>query len=457
MATQAEVKWALKRPRFFPGYWQVLFGGLNAFIGYGAYMYSWSVLSSEIIRVEKLSRADMAFGTALGRLEGGIEAAPAGYMIDTWGPRWMATLGFIVAGTGYILLGLWLVKAAWWMWLTYAFLVTLSMNWALYTSSNKIIGWYFIKRRGFWMAAHTLGAAFGGMIMTPIAAAIITSSNWNTAAYVQGVMCFVAAALAFLFYRNKPPQAYGILPDNAKLPHERTKEELEAAKAKGAAKVMTADDFLPDLGIMDGIKTRAFWALVWAGAFGGLYSFTFPLFLTDHIRSLGFTLQESAIYMALYFPMTILGRLIVAGLSDRFNPQIFLSLSYIGAGLGILMVAYASKANAWMLWAYAPVYGIPMGMLPSVSTHLNVTWFGRKWQVTIPGIRTLIDTPFVFAGTMAVGMIADANAGTYLISFTFLGLTTSVAGFGLWIIGKQPKPMVEARRKAKEFGIRMQG
>ncbi|MBI4216304.1 MAG: MFS transporter [Chloroflexi bacterium] len=457
MATQAEVKWALKRPRFFPGYWQVIMGSINAFIGYGAYMYSWGVISSEIIRAEKLSRADLAFGTALGRLEGGLEAAPAGYMIDTWGPKWMSVLGFFTAGVGYILLGLWLVKAAWWMWLTYGFLVTLAMNWALYTSSNKIIGWYFIKRRGMWMALQTLGAAFGGMIMSPAVAAVITRSSWNTAAIITGVMCFVGGALAAFIYSNKPPQAYGLLPDNAKLPHERTKEELEAAKAKGATKVMTADDFLPDLGILDAIKTRAFWSLVWAGAFGGFYAFTFPLFLTDHIRGLGFSLQESATYFALYFPMTVLGRLIVAGFADRYNPKWFSAFAYIGIGLGVLMVAYATKERSWMLWAYAPVYGIPMGMSPSVGNHLNATWFGRKWLMTIPGIRTLIDTPVVFAGTMAVGLIADSSGGSYVTSFTILGISCLIAGFGLQLIGTQPKAMQEARLKAREFGIRMQG
>ncbi|MBI4216337.1 MAG: MFS transporter [Chloroflexi bacterium] len=455
MATQAEVKWALKRPRFFPGYLQVLIGGLNAFIGYGAYMYSWGVVSSALMRAENISRADMAFATALGRLEGGIEMAPAGYMIDTWGPRWMSTLGFIIAGVGYVLLGMWLVKAAWWMWLTYAGMVTLSMNWCLYTSSNKILAWYFIKRRGFWMALHTLGAAFGGMIMTPVMAAVITGSNWNTAAFLNGGMSFVGAALAILFYRNRPPQAYGLLPDNDKLPHERTKEELEAAKAKGATKVMTADDFLPNLGIMDGIKTRAFWALVWVGGVGGFFTLTFPLFLTDHIRTLGFTLQESAMYMALYFPMTVIGRLIVAGLSDRFNPQIFSAFSYVGSGVGILMVAYATKANGWMLYAYAPLYGIPMGMLPSVGTHLNATWFGRKWLNTIPGVRSLIDTPFTFFGTMTVGILADNY--NYVVAFTYLAITAMAGGLGLWFIGTQPKPMKEARRKAAEFGIRMQG
>ncbi|MBI4216611.1 MAG: MFS transporter [Chloroflexi bacterium] len=459
MATQAEVKWALKRPRFFPGYLQAFLGALNGFIGYGAYMYSWSALVSGILRAEAktVTRGDIAFGAALGRLEGGLEAAPAGYMIDSWGPKYMSTLGFIVAGIGYILLGLWLVKAGWWIWLCYGFLIQLSMNWALYTCSNKIIAWYFIKRRGMWMALHTMGAAFGGMIMTPLAAAVITATSWNTAAIATGVFCFLGAVVAFIGYRNRPPQAYGLLPDNDKLPHERTKEELEAAKAKGATKVMTADDFLPDMTIWDGVKTRAFWALAWQGAFAGLYAFTFPTFLTDHFRSLGFSLQESANYMALYFPMTLLGRLAVAGLSDRFNPQIFSALASFGIGVGILFTAYATKERAWMLLAYAPLYGIPMGMSPAVGQHLSTTWFGRKWMITIPGLRSLVDTPLVFLGTLAVGLIADASGGSYVTAFTWLGISTSIGGIGLWVIGKQPKVIAEARRKAREFGIHMQG
>ncbi|MBI4216778.1 MAG: MFS transporter [Chloroflexi bacterium] len=457
MATQAEVKWALKRPRFFPGYTQVIMGAINAFIGYGAYMYSWGVISSSLIRVEKLSRAEMAFGTALGRLEGGLEAAPAGYLIDTWGPKWMSVLGFIIAGVGYILLGLWLVKAAWWMWLTYGFMVTLSMNWSLYTSSNKIISWYFVKTRGRWMALQTIGAAFGGMTMVPLMAAIITATSWNTAAITTGVMCFVGGALAAFIYRNKPPQAYGLLPDNEKLPHERTQEELEAARARGAIKVMTADDFLPDLGVFDALRTRAFWALVWSGAIAGFQTWIFPVFLVDHIRNLGFTLQEAAYYQILYFPMTLVGRLLVAGLADRFNPKWFSAYATGGAGLGILMVAYATSERAWLLYAYAVIYGPPLGMGPAVGNHLNATWFGRKWLMTIPGIRSLIDTPFAFAGSLAVGMIADASGGSYVGAFTFMGLTAIFGGLGLQLIGTQPKPMVEARRKAREFGIRMQG
>ncbi|MBI4217140.1 MAG: MFS transporter [Chloroflexi bacterium] len=456
MATQAEVKWALKRPRIFPGYTYWLVGMLNAFVGYGVYMYAWGVYVPYFIKEFKFKNSEIGIVNTVQRIDSGIEAPIAGYFLDTAGPKWVSSVCLFFGGIGYVLVWWWPVPQVWWLWFSKGFVIAIMGQAGLYFTSNKVMTWYFIKHRGRMMGLLTIGAAFGGMVFVGMTELVAQSVwGWRGAAFISALCFFTLVPVNWFLYPTKAPQHYGLLPDNEKLPHERTKEELEAAKSKGAIKVMTADDFLPDMGVRDAFKTRAFWCLAISGAFGGFTTFGTQTWFAAHLQAEGYTSGQAAFFYAMFFPATLLGRLAVAAWADRINPKWFQVWAYWGQALPTIPLALliAGKNDLWV-WVWVVLNGAAFGSSPAVGGHLRASWFGRKWYATLAGMTQLIDIGFGAGGPFFVGWLADVF-GNYRMSFLYIAAMWLLQGSAYVILGHAPKQMQEAKRKAREFGIRV--
>ncbi len=78
---------AKSRPGVYFGWWTVLVSGILSGIGHGFYGYGFSVFFKDLAAELHLSRAITSIGSGIGRLEGGLESAPAGWLADKFGPN----------------------------------------------------------------------------------------------------------------------------------------------------------------------------------------------------------------------------------------------------------------------------------------------------------------------------------------------------------------------------------
>ena len=94
----------MKRPRIFSGWWIVAAGSGIATLNSTLFIYGFSAFFIPWRESFGWSRAALGGVVGLSRLEGGLAAPLAGWLIDRYGTRRMIFLGLGMMGLGFIVL-----------------------------------------------------------------------------------------------------------------------------------------------------------------------------------------------------------------------------------------------------------------------------------------------------------------------------------------------------------------
>ena len=88
----------------YPGWWMALTCALISFYGLGTFHYGFSVFVHPIVTELGWSMALVSGAFSLYRLESGVAAPLAGYLLDKIGPKKVVALGALLMGSGYMFL-----------------------------------------------------------------------------------------------------------------------------------------------------------------------------------------------------------------------------------------------------------------------------------------------------------------------------------------------------------------
>ncbi|MCX6022609.1 MAG: MFS transporter, partial [Chloroflexi bacterium] len=192
---------------------------------------------------------------SMAREEGAIEGPVVGWLMDRVGPRVTSALGWLIAGTGFLILPLiyWLPREnnVWWMWLGYGAMVTIGANAALYNTSYKAINRWFIKNRALAIGMASWGSGFGSLILIPVTAYGVATYGWAPTVTAIGSLFIVMGMVsALLLFRRNGPEADGFFPDN-EIP------VIQAPKVTGEA-LAVPKVALKDYSALEALKDRSF-------------------------------------------------------------------------------------------------------------------------------------------------------------------------------------------------------
>ena len=332
------------------------------------------------------SRTQVTSGNALSKLLiGPLFGFIAGWVIDRFGPRRLMLAGILMAGVALIGLS---AMSALWMFYTFYLFNALGYVCGGPLPNQVLLSRWFDKSRGKAMGFAYLGIGIGGAVVPLLSNWLTQHFGWQGALRTLGILIIVIA-LPMAYFIKESPQAQA----------EKEKDEPPAPMRE----VFRSPIFyLLTLGSMCSI-----------GAVGGTNQHL-KLFLSldQHYGQ-----DEAATIISLVLSASIIGRLLMGWLADRYPKKYVMLLIYLLVAISIPLLFFASTPA--IMYLFAIIFGIGLGgeylIIPLMAAEL----FGLRVLGRLMGVVLTADGVAEALSPMTIGYLRDVT-GSYRIGFMML-------------------------------------
>jgi len=299
------------------------------------------------------TRAQVTSGNAISKLVvGPIFGLIAGWMVDRFGPRRIMMAGILLAGVALVGLG---------------GISTLGMFYFFYLFNalgyvfggplpiQVLLTRRFDKSRGKAMGFAYLGIGVGGALAPWISHGLVQHFGWQTALRILGVLIVVIALPPAFALKPTPPS---------------THSALEASPSANRA-FRSLPFYLLILGSMASI-----------GAVAGTQN-NLKLFLSLDRH---YSQTEATRVLSLVLASSIVGRLLMGWLADRFSKKYVMLAIYLLIAIAIPVLFFGRTESS--LYVFAVVFGIGLGgdymIIPLMTAEIfGVQVLGRLMGVLL--------------------------------------------------------------------------
>jgi MFS family permease len=375
--------------------WRVVLAAcLGVMAGFGSlFVYTFSVFVKPLSSAFGWNREAISTGFAIAAVTLGFVSPLLGRWIDRVGPRRM----ILPCMTIYVcaIFSLALLHFGLWQFYLTCFVLGAVGNGAAHLAYSRSISTWFDRRLGTALAFVMVGAGLGAMILPVIAQSVITRSGWRAAyATLAGIALLLGLPLSWRYI------------------HER-----------GATPQRSVPAAHPGVSWRQGLRSSPFWiitAILFVSSISMNGSIThLSALLTDR----GLTAARAALCASILGATSLLGRIIVGWLLDRFfGPYVALAINAITA-LGILTLARADSFAAGAL--AAALIGIGAGGEAAITPYLLTRYYGLRAFSTLYGLTWTFYAAAGAIGPVILGRAFDAT-GSYA---SLLTLLASALGF----------------------------
>ncbi len=358
----------------------IMFYGLPFFYDFWVKEFGWS-------------RATVTSGNAFAKVSVGLLGFFAGWLIDRFGPRRLMLSGILMGGIA--LVGLSTVSTLWQFYLFYVF-NALGYMCAGPLPNQVLISRWFTKSRGKAMGFAYLGIGVGGVLVPQIAKWLNAEFGWHKALMLLGILMVVVAFPMAWIVKEKPET----------IPINTIPEEPVAPLGKI---VRGWPFYLLLIGSMCSI-----------GAVAGT-SQNLKLFFSLDLK---YTQAHSANIISLVLLSSIIGRILMGWLADKFPKKYVMILIYTLVA-GAIPLLYFSSAPG-VIYVFAFIFGMGLGgdymIIPLMAAEL----FGVKIMGRVMGLVLTADGLAEAFSPMLVAWLRDIS-GNYANGFAAL-IVLAVAG-----------------------------
>jgi MFS family permease len=365
------------------------------------------------------SRSTISLAAALGFLVNGLSQPFVGRLFDTLGGRKvilasLATFGvttIFLAATFHILF------------LILVFGVIMSIAWsgASLTTTSALLSRWFQRQRATVLSLSTAGASAGGLLLVPLAMAVLQQTDWRMTWVALGVLVLVVAwPLAFFFLRDDPTNL-GLLPDG----DQPSTDGRQANPTRAAAGPLEANSWRVAL------RSWPFWQL--SGAYG-VCGFTTAILTTHFIPyaiDRGVAPSTAAAALGVMNGLNVVGVIVMGTLADRCGRKNLLALVYAARGGAYAMFLLAP--GPWSLWGFAAIAGFSYWATAPLTTSLTADMYGLNTLGTLGGLTFLVHQVGGATSIQFAGLMRDLT-GSYTLPFTlaaFLLIPAALSAFSI--------------------------
>ena len=266
------------------------------------------------------SRTQVTSGNALSKLVvGPLFGFLAGWFVDKFGPRRLMLAGIMMGGVA--LIGLGSMSALWMFYLFYLF-NALGYVCAGPLPNQVLLTRWFDKARGRAMGFAYLGIGLGGALVPLLSVWLVQKYGWHNALRILGVLIIVLALPLAYFVKETPD-----------------------------GEVSTKKKTTPTAPIGWALKSKTFYLLAIGsmcsiGAVGGTNQHL-KLFLSLDQE---YAQVEAARVASLVLAFSLVGRLLMGWLADRYTKKYVMLLIYLLVAASIPVLFFASKPGAIYLF-----------------------------------------------------------------------------------------------------------
>jgi MFS family permease len=357
--------------RIYYGWWIVVAAFLNLFFAVGIIFYGFPVLYPALVSSLGFTRAQVTQGFLLGFLIAGLPfGIVAGAWIDRMGARLVILAGVAFVGISLILMG-WMTR--FWHYELLCVFEVLGYVLAGPISNQVLIARWFRERRGRAMGYAYLGLGLGGVIAPLLINFLTRTIGWRYALQSVGLLVLLVLAPVGIWVTRSGPEDLGLAVDGVQ-PSRVSQPDMAGA--------------IPRNTIREALQSANFWLIVTGstlvvGAIGTVIQH-FILFLNDK----GYTSTKASHFSTLLLASSLLGRVVVGYLADRFSKKNTMALFYFLIGASILMLAFSQASSSIVM--FAVTFGFSMGadymLIPLVTAEcFGTASLGKLLALVIMG------------------------------------------------------------------------
>ena len=366
----------------------ILFYGLPFFYDFWVKEFDWS-------------RATVTSGNAFAKVAVGLLGFFAGWLIDRFGPRRLMLAGILLGGIA--LVGLSTVTTLGQFYLFYVF-NALAYMCAGPLPNQVLTARWFHKSRGKAMGFAYLGIGIGGMLVPQIAKWLNIEFGWHQALMLLGIFSVVIAFPMAWMVKENPGAASTQVPEGQRIPLKKI--------VKGWPFYLLLIGSMCSIGAVSGTNQNL------------------KLFFSLDLR---YSQTQAANIISLVLFSSVIGRLLMGWLADKFPKKYVMILIYCLVAASIPLLYFASTPGVIYLFAF--VFGMGLGgdymIIPLMAAEL----FGVKLMGRIMGLVLTADGLAEALAPMFVGWLHDRN-GNYTNGFATLIV---LAVIGIIAIAMIPK------------------
>jgi len=353
------------------------------------------------------SRAMVTSGNAVGKIIiGPVFGFLAGWIVDRFGPRRLMLAGILMGG--FALVGLSGISA---LWMFYFFYLINALGYVCGgpLPNQVLLSRWFDKGRGKAMGFAYLGIGFGGALVPQLARWLEGGLGWHSALATLGLL-MIALSLPLAWFVKESPPGYA-------------HQSVESTQSIGSI-----------------LKNRYFYLL----AIGSMCSIGAVGGTNQHLKlfmslDLNYSQAQAANVISLVLASSIIGRLLMGWLADRFPKKYVMLLIYAMVSAAIPLLYSASTPG--VMYIFAVAFGIAFGgdymIIPLMAAEL----FGLKVMGRVMGIILTADGLAEALSPMLVGFLRD-QSHNYVTGFAAL--------IGLAVIGALAVAMLPRRSASGE-------
>jgi sugar phosphate permease len=369
----------------------IMFYGLPFFFDYWVKDFGWG-------------RAMVTSGNIVGKIiVGPLLGFGAGWFIDHFGPKRLMIAGILIAGAA--IMGFGLMDSIWQFYFFY-FLTAMGYLFGGPLPNQVLISRWYNLSRGKAMGIAYLGIGVGGMLAPQIAKWLNMQMDWRLSLTVLGLfMIVVALPMALLVKEN---------PENKK---QQVKIDESGTSFKGI------------------LKNRSFYFLALGsmcslGAVAGI-SQNLKLFFSMDLK---YTQAHAANVISIVLGASIIGRLLMGWLADRYHKKYVMILIYSLVTVSILLLYYASAPG--VIYLFAIIFGIGLGGDYMIIPLMAVELFGVKVMGRVMGLVLTVDGLGEAFGPVLAGHLRD-RTGSYTLGFTALILLSLIGSIAIAMLPRK--------------------
>lgn len=425
---------------FYYGWVIVIAGILTMSLAYGV-RYSFSVMFSSLLDRFHWPRDATAAMLSFQILAYGFSAPLAGSLVDKIGPRKTMSIGAVLLSSGVALSSL--ADALWQFYLYFGLMGGVGLALIGTVPFIRVITSWFVARRGLALSLFFFGVG-GQHLIYPLVAVLIENFGLRGTFLAEAFIVIGILLPAILLLVRHHPSEKGLYPDGA---------ASEAASRPGRR----SEDAVLDKAweatnwtLARAMKTWRYWLLCFT-AFS-VWGITEHVLLAHHIA-----FAEDVGYSKLYASsvLSIFGVMMAAGamggsISDRIGREVAFTVSTVLGITGIIVIMQITDTSQpWMLYAYAVLFGLGIGMsIPVLAAAVTDLFQGKNAGAAIG----FVWFAFALGGTAGpwLGGLIFEVTGSYTGAFLLSAIVYAAGGVAVWLAAPRRIRPVTGRLKTRK-------
>jgi MFS family permease len=292
--------------------------------------------------------------------------------------------------------------------LVFGVLMSIAWSGASLTTTSALLSRWFQRRRATVLSLSTAGASAGGLLLVPLAMAVLQWTDWRmTWVVLGGLVLVVAWPLAFVFLRDDPTDL-GLLPDG----EQPSIDDSQVNPTPAAAGPLEANTWRVAL------RSWPFWQLTGAYCVCGFTTAILTTHFIPYAIDRGVAPSTAATALGVMNGLNVVGVIVMGALADRCGRKNLLALVYAARGGAYALLLLAP--DPWGLWGFAAIAGFSYWATAPLTTSLTADVYGLKALGTLSGVTFLVHQVGGSASIQFAGLMRDLT-GSYTLPFTLAG------------------------------------